>query len=245
MATKITDLTELAATPANDDVLHIIDVSDTTGGAAGTSKKIQITNLPSGGGSGTVTSVATGTGLTGGPVTTSGTISLDDTAVAAGTYVSPESVTVNAQGQLTSITGGGATIKSRSVTISNADVIAMAYTDTPKTLVTGVSGKIIIPLQVFFVGTYSTSTETSSANLYVGWDAATSGTSEYWGYSRDFMNSVVSGTRAPFFAGPSDAKASNMYDSDLANTDFQVWSSAAFNGGWTAKAYITYVLIDA
>lgn len=37
-------------------------------------------------GSGTVTSVATGTGLTGGPITTSGTISLVTTAGAVGTY---------------------------------------------------------------------------------------------------------------------------------------------------------------
>jgi len=39
-----------------------------------------------GGGSGTVTSVGTGTGLTGGPVTTSGTISLANSGVVAGTY---------------------------------------------------------------------------------------------------------------------------------------------------------------
>jgi len=37
-----------------------------------------------GGGSGTVTSVATGTGLTGGPITTTGTISIDNTTVTAG-----------------------------------------------------------------------------------------------------------------------------------------------------------------
>jgi len=52
MATKITDLTELAVTAASGDFLHIIDVDDTTGGAAGTSKKIQVTNLPGGGGGG-------------------------------------------------------------------------------------------------------------------------------------------------------------------------------------------------
>lgn len=50
MGTKVTDLTELTATAATGDFLHIIDVSDTSGGSAGTSKKIQITNLPSGGG---------------------------------------------------------------------------------------------------------------------------------------------------------------------------------------------------
>ena len=45
MATKLTDLTELAVTPATDDFLHIVDVTDTTGGAAGTSKKITVARL--------------------------------------------------------------------------------------------------------------------------------------------------------------------------------------------------------
>ena len=45
MATKLTDLTELAAPPATDDLLHIVDVTDATGGAEGTSKKITIARL--------------------------------------------------------------------------------------------------------------------------------------------------------------------------------------------------------
>lgn len=44
MSTKVTDLTALATTD-DSDVLHIIDVGDDTGGAAGTSKKITVSNL--------------------------------------------------------------------------------------------------------------------------------------------------------------------------------------------------------
>ena len=47
-----------------------------------------------------VLSINTGTGLTGGPITTTGTISIQDTAVTAGSYTAAN-ITVNAQGQLT------------------------------------------------------------------------------------------------------------------------------------------------
>lgn len=82
---------------------------------------------------GTVTNVATGTGLTGGPITSTGTISLANTAVSAGVYGGTSNsavITIDAQGRITSasnvaISGGGGsnTIVSSVVTITNGSEV--------------------------------------------------------------------------------------------------------------------------
>jgi len=72
-----------------------------------------------GGGNGTVTNVATGTGLTGGPITTTGTIALANTAVTAGTYGNASTVaqvTINAQGQATNVVNVAINIANSAVT---------------------------------------------------------------------------------------------------------------------------------
>lgn len=90
-------------------------------------------------GAGTVTSVATGTGLTGGPITGSGTISIANTAVSAATYGSSSAVpviAVNAQGQITGATNTTInavtlTTGTISTTPSNStDIANKAYVDT-------------------------------------------------------------------------------------------------------------------
>ena len=85
------------------------------------------TSLASGSG---VTSIATGTGLTGGPITSTGTISIDVTGVAAATYGSSlvvPVIAVNAQGQITSATN--TTINAITLTTGTISTTPSASTD--------------------------------------------------------------------------------------------------------------------
>jgi len=142
------------------------------------------------------------------------------------------------------LTSGAGTITVK-VSLSNADVLAMKYNDTPITLKAAEASKIIMPLTVICVGTHAGSNESSSDDLRMGWDAATSATTKRWGEARDWMNGVTSGVNATAFGGAGSVGANQVMPFSITNQPFQIWCSDVFNGGWTMDVYFSYVMLDA
>ena len=75
----------------------------------------------------------------------------------------------------------------------------------------------------------------AGASLIFSYD--TSEATNYWYSYRRFMNGVTTDTSFCFSPEPS---ASGSCKSSLLNKPFKMFSSAAFNGGFSADVYVTY-----
>ena len=116
------------------------------------------------------------------------------------------------------LTAGGGAVVSVKVSINNASVLDMKYDDTPITLKAAEAGKIIVPVSCVCVATHAGSNESSSDDLRIGWNAASSATATRWGESRDWMNGVSSGTISTCFGGPNSAGLGQIMTFSLTNT---------------------------
>ena len=123
--------------------------------------------------SGGVTLINTGTGLTGGPITATGTISLANTAVTAGSYGSSTQVgtfTVNAQGQLTAAANS-------TITPSGIGAVASVSGTANEITATGTTTVVLsLPAALTFTGKTVTGGTFNMTAATVGADTVTTNT---------------------------------------------------------------------
>jgi len=116
----------------NAQAAHSVFAGPSSGSAAPTFRALTTADLPAG--TGTVTSVGSGAGLTGGPITTTGTLSIA-TAGVTNAMLANSSVTVTAG---TGLSGGGTVALGGSTTLTNAGVTGItAGTDITTSGATG------------------------------------------------------------------------------------------------------------
>ncbi len=141
----VSGMTELATTPADDDMTMVLDVSDLTMAVTGTNKKIKVSNLLSGNMSG---KAATATALAANPAdcalnqfAQSIVASGDLTCSAIADADVPNTITINLAATATALAANGANCGAGSyplgVDASGASEVCTADDDTPERHIRG------------------------------------------------------------------------------------------------------------
>jgi len=182
-----------------------------------------------GGGSGTVSNVATGTGLTGGPITTTGTISIANTTVTAGTYGNASTVsqvTINAQGQVTNAVNVAIVVANSSVT----GLGTMATQNANAVVITGGTENAVTYTNVAISSGNATLTNVTAANVNVTYRGTSSNTGAL--NVGGNLSSADIGIISSFVGNASTYSYVAIQNSNSSNTSYA--SVSTINDGFTA-----------
>ena len=124
-------------------------------------------------------------------------------------------------------------IQTDKFSLTNGEVQALHT--TPKTLVGALSGYMVTPISVTILCTYASTTEASSNNLMVGFDA--SDDNAYWKQFRDIMHGKTTDIT---FIGQAANPVGGACATIALNKPLVMCSNAAFDGGWSCDVYLTY-----
>ena len=119
------------------------------------------------------------------------------------------------------------------ISVSNAEIQDLSSNE--KVLVGALSGYMITVFNVTCLVTYASATESSNASLLFGYDDANN--NHYWDTQARMMHTATT-NRTYNFSG--DVSSSGALDVSILNKPFIIWSSSAFNGGWSMDVYVTY-----